>query len=152
MPINAGPNRPMGGMRPSSPMGARPRPMGARPMPSPMAPPPMGINAGPSTNMVPPPALIPPPQMPTPQMAPPPITGPMNPSRGIPFEQGGFIGPRGPLPQMGGMGPMPIDTAPANIPNMGQGGMGQGPIMGGGLRNAYQGGGPALQKRPFGLG
>jgi hypothetical protein len=53
---------------------------------------------------------------------------------------------------MGNMGPMPIDTAPANIPNMNQMSPQMGNPMAGGLRNAYQGGGPTLQKRTFGQG
>ena len=41
---------------------------------------------------------------------------------------------------------------PANIPNMNQMPPQMGNPMAGGLRNAYRGGGLALQKRPFGQG
>lgn len=156
--INVGPNRSMSmsskfkGQRPQNTMSSpKPAPTPAPALsvgPSPAMNSSMGMQTGglePIPPMSPPPPTIPQVSMGNPNpspMMPPPMMGPTTPSRGIPFEQGGFIGP--------GMGP--IDAGPTNymnppnaaIPGIGLGNSPMNPQMGG-LRQAYGGGLPSSQ-------
>jgi hypothetical protein len=175
MAINTGPNRSMVGNAGKQPnVGVRPpNLMNTNPMRGSNQPPRQGLNVGPSNSMM---GMMSPqqnlpmtPMPPVPMRNPSPqITGVTNPSRGIPFGQGGFIPPPMMGPQMGGMQTgglepmppqnMPIDVAPsgytdpnaASIPGISMGTMGgQGATGMGGLRNAYAGAGPNLSTQPF---